>query len=255
MTPSLPQTALYTDLSRYYDLMCADIDYREQSEFVRRVHGLLGNQGVDYLDLACGTGPHIAHFMEFGYRAQGMDIHQPMLDIAQQRCPGAQFFCGDMASFAVAQPLDLISCFLYSIHYNADLEKLERCFAQAHKALNAGGMFCFNAVDKDRIDNRPGIKRHLQKDASDFCFQSNWFYPGTGAQQQLQLCIEKTTQGITETWRDHHPMVALSFAEMHALLSGYFEVYCFEHDYRSLLPWNGSSGNAIFVCIKQTTAN
>ena len=37
-------TALHTDLSHYYDLMCADIDYQAQSHCVRRLHQLFGNQ-------------------------------------------------------------------------------------------------------------------------------------------------------------------------------------------------------------------
>ncbi|MFO8142798.1 MAG: SAM-dependent methyltransferase, partial [Marinobacter sp.] len=38
----MPPNALYTDLSGYYDLMCADIDYRAQSNGVRRLHQLFG---------------------------------------------------------------------------------------------------------------------------------------------------------------------------------------------------------------------
>lgn len=35
-----PSIKLYTDLSGYYDLMCADIDYPEQSSGVRRLNQL-----------------------------------------------------------------------------------------------------------------------------------------------------------------------------------------------------------------------
>lgn len=246
MTP----TALYTDLSSYYDLMCADINYHEQSGHVRRLHQLFGNGGDKYLDMACGTGPHIRHFIDFGYTASGVDINQPMLDIAQLRCPEAHFFQQDMSKLKVEVPLDLITCFLYSIHYNQTISKLEECIVSVQAALNPGGMFCFNVVDKNLIDNRPGIKRNLQQGDSDFCFQSSWYYPGTGEQQQLQLSIEKTTAGKTECWRDHHPMVAFTFTQMQALLDPYFEVHIFEHDYHSIQPWNTVSGNAIFVAIK-----
>lgn len=243
-------TSLYTDLSGYYDLMCSDIDYREQSQHVRRLHQLFGNDGKRYLDMACGTGPHIRHFIDFGYSASGVDINQPMLDIAQHRCPEAIFFQQDMSKLEVDAPLDLISCFLYSIHYNQTIAKLQECIASVHAALKPGGMFCFNAVDKNRIDNRPGIKRTLQQGDSNFCFQSHWYYPGQGEQQQLQLCIEKTTDDRTEIWRDQHPMVALSFEDMHALLEPYFDVHVFEHVYHSILPRTATSGNAIFVGIK-----
>src|SRR3990167_11360758 len=35
--------ALYTDLSDYYDLMCADIDYQTQSHCIHRLQQLFGN--------------------------------------------------------------------------------------------------------------------------------------------------------------------------------------------------------------------
>ncbi len=38
--------ALYTDLSGYYDLMCADIDYQAQSHCIQRLQQLFGNGGV-----------------------------------------------------------------------------------------------------------------------------------------------------------------------------------------------------------------
>lgn len=246
----MPSTALYTDLSNYYDLMCSDINYLEQSRHICRLHQLFGNGGKEYLDLACGTGPHIRHFIDFGYTASGVDINQPMLDIARQRCPEARFFRQDMSALQMDTQLDLISCFLYSIHYNQSIATLMECIARVHTALKPGGIFCFNSVDKQLIDNRPGIKRHLRQGESDFCFQSNWYYPGEGEQQQLQLCIEKTTNDQTETWRDQHSMVALSFGQMQQLLEPYFEVHVFEHDYHTILPWNKTAGNAIFVGIK-----
>lgn len=232
--------------------MCTDIDYCAQSLAVHRLNQLLGNGGKHYLDMACGTGPHIAHFMALGYAATGVDINQPMLDLAQARCPGARFLQQDMSELGETGMQDLISCFLYSIHYNQSLARLQQCIAGVHASLNAGGVFCFNSVDKNLIDNRPGVKHYQQVDGSDFSFQSNWYYPGEGEQQQLQLCIEKTTRGQTETWHDHHPMVALSFVQMRELLEPFFEVHAFEHDYSSIQPWRGQSGNALFVAIKKT---
>ena len=72
-----------------------------------------------------------------------------------------------------------------------------------------------------------------------------------GEQQALRLRIEKTTAGQTEVWDDEHPMVAVSFAELQALLAPYFEVQVLEHDYQRLAPWDGSSGNALFACVKR----
>ncbi|MGO3159207.1 MAG: class I SAM-dependent DNA methyltransferase, partial [Halomonadaceae bacterium] len=139
--------ALYTDLSGYYDLMCVDIDYPAQSNAIRRLHQIFGNGGKNHLDLACGTGPHVRHFIDAGYASSGLDINQPMLDIAAVRCPEAYFSRQDMSTLEVSEPQDLITCFLYSIHYNAGIDKLKACLSKVHRALKPGGIFCFNAVD------------------------------------------------------------------------------------------------------------
>lgn len=246
----MSSNALYTDLSSYYDLMCADIDYLAQSHCVRRLHQLFGNPGRSHLDLACGTGPHVRHFLDFGYRSAGLDINQPMLDIARQRCPEASFSRQDMASFHVDAPLDLITCFLYSIHYNPGVEQLQACLERVHEALAEGGVFCFNSVDKGLIDNRSFARHSVEHDGSQFTFGSGWYYSGAGEQQALRLSIEKTTGGQTQAWQDEHAMVALDFAELQRLLQPLFEVQVFEHDYERITPWGGRSGNGLFVCVK-----
>jgi len=243
-------TAIYTDLSGYYDLMCADIDYRAQSHCVHRLQRLFGNAGSRHLDLACGTGPHVRHFMDAGYESSGLDINQPMLDRAFIRCPEAQFSLQDMCGFTVDQPVDLVSCFLYSIHYSASVDRLRSCIASVHAALAANGVFCFNAVDKNTIDNDSFVS-HTAKHADGlFSFSSRWHYAGKGERQLLKLRIEKTFADQSQVWHDEHPMVAVSFGEFVELLKPYFEVHMLEHDYGKIIPWNGTSGNAIFVCVK-----
>lgn len=245
--------ALYTDLSDYYDLMCAGIDYQAQSNAVHRLNQMFGNQGSHHLDLACGTGPHIRHFLDLGYHSTGLDINPPMLDRARLRCPEAHFMVQDMCHFKVAEPQDLVTCFLYSIHYSDGLAKLKACIASVHDALAPGGVFCFNAVDKHRIDNSLFVRHRAEHENSRFVFSSGWHYGGAGEKQSLLLSIEKTTSGATQIWQDEHPMVAVSFAELLTLLQPYFDVHLFEHDYDKIVPWDQASGNALIVGIKKQT--
>ena len=246
----MPDNILYTDLSAYYDLMCADIDYHAQSDTAHRLHQIFGNGGLNHLDLGCGTGPHIRHFIDRGYHCSGLDINQPMLDIAQQRCPEARFSQQDMCAFTVTKPVDVITCFLYSIHYSGDITKLKHCISSAHKALSANGVFCFNAVDKNKIDNNSFTSHTATQGSNEFIFSSKWHYCGSGEQQALKLHIQKTTANTTQSWQDEHPMVAISFEGLQNLLNPYFEVHIFEHDFQKLIPWNKESGNALFVCVK-----
>ncbi|MFA0305210.1 class I SAM-dependent methyltransferase [Vibrio splendidus] len=250
MSATISSNALYTDLSGYYDLMCVDIDYQAQSNCVRRLHQIFGNGGKTHLDLACGTGPHVRHFIDFGYQSNGLDLNAPMLDIAQVRCPEANFSEQNMSSFEVAEPLDLITCFLYSIHYNDGFEKLKECVESVHRALKPEGIFCFNVVDKDKISNDLFVRHTTNLEQDDFTFSSGWYYSGKGDKQALKLSIEKTTAGETQVWNDEHPMVAFSFKELIEILKPYFEVNIFEHDYDKLLPWDTKSGNALIACVK-----
>jgi len=243
--------ALYTDLSGYYDLLCTDINYQAQSSAAHRLHQIFGNQGNRHLDLACGTGPHVRHFLDLGYDSTGLDINQPMLDRARVRCPEAQFTHQDMCGFNVAEPLDLVTCFLYSIHYSDGLAKLKACIASVHKALRPGGVFCFNAVDKHKIDNSLLVRHTAEHENSHFVFSSGWNYCGEGEKQSLTLSIEKTTSDNTQSWQDDHPMVAVSFDELHALLQPYFDVHIFEHDYEKIVPLERGAGNALFVGVRK----
>ncbi|MFT5311984.1 MAG: ubiquinone/menaquinone biosynthesis C-methylase UbiE [Paraglaciecola sp.] len=242
--------ALYTDLSDYYDVMCADINYQQQSSLVRRLDQIFGNKGEMHLDLACGTGPHVRHFIDFGYTCSGLDINQPMLALAKQRCPQAHFSLQNMCEFKVEKPLDLITCFLYSIHYSEDMNKLTQCIVSVHKALQPGGVFCFNAVDKNKIDNSIVVRHTAGHDNSDFVFNSAWHYCGHGEKQSLRLSIEKTTLEAVQSWQDEHPMVAFDFDELMGRLTPYFDVHVFEHDFNKIVPWDKRSGNGIFVCVK-----
>lgn len=242
--------ALYTDLSGYYDLMCADIDYQAQSHCVSRLQQIFGNGGKSHLDLACGTGPHLRYFIDAGYHSSGLDINQPMLDIAKTRCPEAEFSVQNMSDFSVAQPLDLITCFLYSIHYSDGIEKLNDCIASVHHALNADGLFCFNVVDKNKIDNNLSVKHSTKLKDDFFTFSSSWHYSGQGAKKSLKVSIEKASAAASQIWHDEHPMVAFSFVELIEALKPYFAVHIFEHDYEKIIPWDQHSGNAIFVCVK-----
>ncbi len=247
----MPRNAIYTDLSGYYDLMCADIDYSSQSQGVQRLHRLFGSAGKTHLDLACGTGPHVRHLLDAGYQSSGLDINQPMLDLALIRCPEATFSVQDMCGFTLNQPVDLITCFLYSIHYSAGIERLQACIASVHAALVTGGLFCFNAVDKRMIDNDSRVSHTAAHADGLFSFSSGWHYSGVGEQQSLKLRVERTAADESHVWQDEHSMVAVSFSELIELLQPYFDVQVFEHDYETILPWEGASGNAIFVCVKR----
>ena len=248
----IAETTLYTDLSGCYDLMCAHINYGEQCNQAHRLHKLFGSGGNTFLDLACGTGPHIEHFLRFGYAATGLDLNAPMLELAAQRCPNAHFSCQDMSEFNLEQTFDLITCFLYSMHYSYPSAKFQATATRAYAALNPGGVFCFDAVDKNTIANDQGVSHEHLQGTDLFRFQSRWFYKGEGDLLDLHLTIHKKTDATITAWQDHHSMLAMDIQTMKNLLTTIgFEVIVLKRDFSKIEGWDGQEGNVILVCTKE----
>lgn len=243
--------ALYTDLSDYYDLMCADINYNEQCNTAFRLHRIFGEGGANYLDLACGTGSHIEHFIRFGYNATGLDVNKPMLVRAALRCPSATFSHQNMSSFFFEQRFDLITCFLYSIHYCYPQKSFFSALQNAFNTLSPGGVFCFDSVDKNTIANDNGFKHSAQKDDVLFHFQSRWFYSGKGDKLDLHLSIKRQVDNMEQYWKDQHSMLATTIPDLKKVLEDIgFNVTILERDFLKLEPWKEENGNVIFVCTK-----
>lgn len=243
---------LYADLAGYYDRFCAEVDYDQQCAFAQRVFRTFAeSDSQQYLDLACGTGQHLLAMQQYGFAPHGLDNSSAMLEQAAQRCPAAVLQLCDMAAFEQQDSFDLITCFLYSIHYShpttAVAETLRRSFA----ALKRGGVLVFNAVDARGIQNDEGITTYVDEDEQTLGFQSGWHYRGEGEVLDLHLSITQKCRGHTAQWQDHHTMTALTFPQLQALLEAEgFEVTVMEHDYSVMQPWDGRSFNAIFVACK-----
>jgi len=243
---------LYADLSVYYDQFCTNIDYAAQCAFARRAFGVFAEvSGRDYLDLACGTGQHLLDMLQHGFTGSGLDNSPAMLAQAASRCPGAELHLCDLAEFEHSNAFDLITCFLYSLHYSHPTTAVSETLRRAYTALKPGGVFLFNAVDAAGIRNDAGITTEAQAHEGALQFQSAWHYPGQGEVLDLHLRITLTNNDERTQWQDHHTMTALQFPQLQQLLrSCGFNVQVLEHDYSLLQPWNGTSHNAIFVATK-----
>lgn len=248
---------LYADLSSYYDLFCAGVDYAEQADFANRIfhtfagHSSAGPEHPRYLDLACGTGPHIAGMLAHGYHCIGLDNSADMLKMAQVRCPSVRFIQSDMAALDLQSAVDLVSCFLYSIHYNYPLESLRQTLARVWQALVPGGVFVFNAVDVRGINNRHQVSSAIEHQGHALRFSSGWTWAGQGDVMDLHLSVEDSFQGEVRRWHDVHTMAAITVAELQQWLQQTgFAVTVLEHDYRCLQAWGGDSFNVLIVASK-----
>ncbi|MDP3518072.1 MAG: class I SAM-dependent methyltransferase [Pseudohongiella sp.] len=251
---------LYADLSGFYDLFCAEVNYAEQCAFTKRVfNGFSASGGQQYLDLACGTGAHIQIMQSLGFAATGLDNSAHMLEQAAIRCPEAKFILSDMSSFQGDDQYDLISCFLYSIHYSHPVSSLKRTLKRTFDALKPGGVFVFNTVDINGINNRHFVNTQVNTASSRLTFVSGWSYAGQGEVMDLHLSItqeradthESADNTMPRVWRDRHTMTAINIEQLSTwLIETGYEVTLLEHDYNSLQAWSKNSFNIIVVASK-----
>jgi SAM-dependent methyltransferase len=242
---------LYADLAGYYDQFCNEVDYTEQCDLaVRAFECFASAEGRDYLDLACGTGQHLAQMQQHGFAVSGLDNSAEMLKQAAVRCPDARLLLCDLAAFDQREEFSLITCFLYSLHYSHPTAALAETLQRAWTALKPGGVFIFNAVDARGIGQRT-IKTQVIDGQSQLSFQSGWQYPGEGEIMDLVLSITRDSPEGRQHWQDHHIMTALTLPQLSTMLASTgFDATLLEHDYHVMVPWNGVSSNVIVIAAR-----
>jgi SAM-dependent methyltransferase len=188
---------------------------------------------------------------QHGFVPHGLDNSSAMLEQTAARCPAASLQLCDLAEFEQQDCFDLITCFLYSIHYSHPTARVEQTLQRCFAALKPGGVLLFNAVDARGIQNDEGVTTYLAQAEGQLSFKSGWHYRGEGEVLGLHLTITRTQSDSEDQWRDHHTMTALTLPQLQTLLQEIgFELDVMEHDYSAMLAWRGESHNAIFVACK-----
>lgn len=126
---------MYGERAALYDPIYHWKDYGAESARLREfLRSLEIPDGARVLEVACGTGSHLAHLRAY-YQASGLDLSDAMLSVARTKLPPeVALRCADMADFEVAAPVDALLCLFSSIGYvhpEARLRATARCFARA----------------------------------------------------------------------------------------------------------------------------
>lgn len=130
----------YTQSATYYDVIYAHKDYARETQRLRQIVAQYGGgDGCTLLDVACGTGQHIAH-LRAHFDVMGLDITPELLAVARERCPDVAFVQGDMVDFALDARFDVITCLFGSIGYVLTEDRLRAAVGNMARYLNPGGV-------------------------------------------------------------------------------------------------------------------
>ncbi|MEU0989310.1 class I SAM-dependent methyltransferase [Streptomyces sp. NPDC005953] len=115
-------------------------DWASEAEDVVRLVRERRPDAASLLDVACGTGAHLATFHERFAHAEGLEIAPPMLELARQRLPGVPLHPGDMRDFSLGRTFDAVVCMFCSIGYLGTVEEMRSAVRSMAAHLPSGGV-------------------------------------------------------------------------------------------------------------------
>lgn len=135
-------TVPYSRSARVYDLLYTS-GIKDFAADVDAVRGLIAERdpgATKLLDVACGTGIHLAALREW-YEVAGVDASPDMLAVARGRLGDTALLTrGDLVSFDLERTFDAVTCLFSSIGYLTNDTELRRAFARMAHHLAPGGV-------------------------------------------------------------------------------------------------------------------
>lgn len=154
---------MFTSSAAYYDLLYQAVgkDYAAESQ---KIHTLIQthkkNAANTLLDVACGTGAHLATLKSY-YEVEGLDLDgEGLLQVARERFPTIPFHQGDIVDFHLGKQFAAVLCLFSSIGYAASVPRLNQTLQTLAAHLLSGGVLIVEPwIFPDQW--QPGGKVHI----------------------------------------------------------------------------------------------
>jgi SAM-dependent methyltransferase len=131
---------LYGRSAFYYDVIYSWKDYKKESQVISRfIQRYKKSPSRSLLDVACGTGNHIA-YLKRNYSVEGLDINQAMLSQAKKKHPDVRFYLGDMCTFRLGKKYDVVTCLFSAIGHVRSPARLRKAVRNMATHLKPGGL-------------------------------------------------------------------------------------------------------------------
>jgi SAM-dependent methyltransferase len=131
---------LYNELARYYDYV---YDWKDYAADVRRLEDLISqykrSSGNTLLDIGCGTGSHLK-LLEGTFSCTGIDVSEPMLEIAREKLKRTTLIQDDMLTFDLGRGFDVAVSLFSTIGYANTIDELTAVAGRISAHLVDGGI-------------------------------------------------------------------------------------------------------------------
>jgi len=119
-----------------------------------------------HLDVACGTGLAMFHFVRRGFVSTGIDISLPMLQVARVRA--RRLIAGDARALPLRSRFARITCLYDSLNHMLARDDLVAIFREVARALDTGGIFIFDMNHPEVYPAVWGMKEPFTESGHDF---------------------------------------------------------------------------------------
>lgn len=145
----------YTDFAKIYDALTFDVDYDAWCDRLEELFALMPKKPEIICELGCGTGSITSRLAKRGYSMIGIDLSDDMLNIAREKCEGANVLLlnQDMTDFELYGTVDVFICTLDSVNYLTEDGDFEKMLELCRLYLNTGGLLIFDINSEHKIKN------------------------------------------------------------------------------------------------------
>ena len=133
---------------RLYEI-AFDMNRKGEVDFLRHCFRRFARRPVRrVLDIACGTGPHLARLADHGYAMAGLDLSRANIEFLRDRLAAkgqrAELVVGDMTDFRLRRPVDAAICMQDSQGHLLTNDQLIAHLRTVARAIRRGGLYVFD---------------------------------------------------------------------------------------------------------------
>jgi SAM-dependent methyltransferase len=164
--PTCEARGIFERSADLYDLVYGFKDYAGEALRLDELIRERRPAARSLLDVACGTGKHLAELSDRYPDVAGLDLDERLLEVARERLPDVTFHLADMTSFDLGRRFDVVTCLFSAIGYAGTEPKLRAAIETMARHLESGGVLIVEPWLEPQ-DWRPGHLHLLTVDEPD----------------------------------------------------------------------------------------
>ena len=149
---------LYKEYARIYDtIYFKEPQYRKEVNFIENIGG---GERMEILDLCGGTGSHANMLIGDGHLVTIVDRSEDMLNVARNKNQKIKTIYSDIFEYGFDSNYDMVLCMYGAIHYNKDLQQIQKLIEKIRQHLKPGGKVLFDLRYSDNLPEDNGLEEN-----------------------------------------------------------------------------------------------